>query len=142
MMMMFVHVRRVLARRPWLYWAGVAGLAVLAGGLVSHAASGIDDAKAAWGEPRAVLVAVADVEPGGGRPAGTEPREDPGAVVPSGAGRGLPPSAIASRSRAVGSRLRTTASWWASMPARSSWPCRARPPRSSLRPPRVATSPS
>ena len=45
-MMVLVHVRRVLAKRPWLYWVGVGGLALLAGVIVSQAASGIDDAKA------------------------------------------------------------------------------------------------
>jgi hypothetical protein len=94
-MMTLVHVRRVLARRPWLYWAGVAGLAVLAGATVSHAASGIDDAKAAWGESRAVLVAVDDVEPGRALASVTERRELPAPLVPADAASTIEPGAIA-----------------------------------------------
>ena len=78
--MVLVHVRRVLAKRPWLYWVGVGGLALLAGVIVSQAASGIDDAKAAWGEPHAVLVAVADIEPGASVAGADGAPRDPGAA--------------------------------------------------------------
>jgi hypothetical protein len=94
-MMVLVHVRRVLAKRPWLYWVGVGGLALLAGVIVSHAASGVDDAKAAWGEPHAVLVAVADIEPGASVTGAAERREIPAPLVPPGAATELAPSAVA-----------------------------------------------
>jgi Flp pilus assembly protein CpaB len=102
-MMVLVHVRRVLAKRPWLYWVGVGGLALLAGAIVSQAASGIDDAKAAWGEPRPVLVAVVDVEPGaslGG--AATERREIPAPLVPPGAATEVEPGAVARQNVGAG----------------------------------------
>src|SRR5215216_6045270 len=84
-MMVLVHVRRVLAKRPWLYWVGVGGLALLAGVIVSRAASGIEDAKAAWGEPHAVFVAVADIEPGASLDGVAELRDIPAPLVPPGA---------------------------------------------------------
>ncbi len=78
-------MRRLLAQRPWIYWAGVAGLALLVGVLVSQAAAGIEDAKAAWGEPRPVIVAVTDIAPGTPLAAATERRELPAPLVPQGA---------------------------------------------------------
>lgn len=93
--MMLVHVRRVLAKRPWLYWVGVGGLALLAGVIVSQAASGIDDAKAAWGEPHDVLVAVADIEPGTPLAAATQRREIPNPLAPPGAAIDVGPDAVA-----------------------------------------------
>jgi hypothetical protein len=94
-MMVLVHVRRVLAKRPWLYWVGVGGLALLAGVIVSQAASGIDDAKAAWGEPHAVFVAVADIEPGTSLSGAVERREVPTPLVPPGAATEIAPGATA-----------------------------------------------
>lgn len=94
-LMVFVHVRRALAKRPWLYWAGVGGLALLAGVIVSQAASGIDDAKAAWGEPRSVLVAVVDIEPGAPLTEATQRREIPAPLVPLGAVTDVEPGAVA-----------------------------------------------
>lgn len=94
-MVLLVHVRRVLAKRPWLYWAAVGSLALTVGVLVSQAASGIDDAKAAWGEPRPVIVAVDDVEPGGSLAAATERRDIPAPLVPAGAATSLEPDAVA-----------------------------------------------
>ena len=101
-MMVLVHVRRVLARRPWLYWAGVGVLAVLAGALVSEAASGIDDAKAAWGEPHPVLVASVDVEPGDDLEGATERREVPTPLVPPGAATDLGAGAVARQRIGIG----------------------------------------
>jgi hypothetical protein len=94
-MMVLVHVRRVLAKRPWLYWVGVGGLALLAGMIVSQAASGIDDAKAAWGEPHTVFVAVADIEPGASLSGAAARREIPTPLVPPGAATEIEPGAIA-----------------------------------------------
>jgi hypothetical protein len=84
-MVLLAHVRRVLAQHPWVYWAGVAGLAMLAGLLVARAAAGVDDAKAAWGEPRPVLVAVADIAPGSPLAGATELRSLPSPVAPDAA---------------------------------------------------------
>jgi hypothetical protein len=94
-MMVLVHVRRVLAKRPWLYWVGVGGVALLAAVIVSQAASGIDDAKAAWGEPHPVFVAVADVEPGTALGEVTQRREIPAPLVPAGAATEIEPGAVA-----------------------------------------------
>ncbi len=56
--------RYVLARRPWLYWLGVAILAGGCGLVVADAAAGVDGARRSWGETRAVVVATADLAPG------------------------------------------------------------------------------
>ena len=94
-MMVLVHVRRVLAKRPWLYWVGVGGLALLAGVIVSQAASGIDDAKAAWGRPHTVFVAVVDIEPGAPLTGAAGRREIPTPLVPPGAATEIVADAIA-----------------------------------------------
>ena len=101
-MLVLVHVRRVLARRPWLYWAIVGGLALTAGALVSHAASGIDDAKAAWGDSRSVVVAISGIEPGAPLAGATETRRLPSPMVPSDAITALEPGATARQQIAPG----------------------------------------
>ena len=58
------RLRHVLARRPWLYWTGVALLAIGVGAVVASAAATVDEARRAWGEPRSVVVATVDLEPG------------------------------------------------------------------------------
>lgn len=59
-----VTVRRILVRRPWIYWslAVVAALAASAS-MLGHADS-IDAARNSWGETRTVWVATVDHAPG------------------------------------------------------------------------------
>ncbi len=75
-----VRIRRTLAKRPWLYWIVVAGLAVSIGASVLERVDRIDRARSAWGETRRVLVATADIDPG--QPIAAEWRSLPVAGVP------------------------------------------------------------
>lgn len=58
------RTRFVLARRPWLYWLAVAGLAALAALTVHGRLTTLDDAEHAWGDTHTVLVATHALEPG------------------------------------------------------------------------------
>lgn len=59
-----VAVRRLLARRPWIHWVVVLVFAVGTGFAMRQRVAGIDEARRAWGETRAVLVASHDARPG------------------------------------------------------------------------------
>lgn len=59
-----VAVRRLLARRPWIYWLIVIVAAVACGAEVRQRVSAIDDARDAWGDSHEVLVARHDTRPG------------------------------------------------------------------------------
>jgi hypothetical protein len=75
-----VAVRRALARRPWIYWLGVA-LVVLWLVVAVHArVARTDAARDAWGAHRAVLVATNDLAPGD--TLAVEMRQAPVALVP------------------------------------------------------------
>jgi hypothetical protein len=78
-----VAVRRVLARRPWIYWTVVAIAAIGTMATVFERVERIDAARDAWGEARRVLVAAADTPVGG--PLDVSTREVPSAIVPEGA---------------------------------------------------------
>ncbi|MFV0306927.1 MAG: hypothetical protein ACK5OX_04210 [Desertimonas sp.] len=89
------RVRHQLARRPWLYWAAVAALAVAAGVTVSDAVGRVDDARRAWGDDDTVLVAGRDGAPGDlvRELASSEARPAP--MIPDGALREAPtPDAV------------------------------------------------
>jgi len=58
------RARLVLARRPWIHWAVVATLALLAAGAVQHEMSSIARERDRWGTSRSVLVASRQLEPG------------------------------------------------------------------------------
>ena len=89
------RLRHVLARRPWLYWIGVALLAIGVGAVVASAAATVDDARRAWGEPRSVVVATADLEPGDALAASTETRDLPAPMTPDAALATAPRGAVA-----------------------------------------------
>ena len=57
------RTRQVLARSPWLLWAVIAALALTAAALAMSAMQRIDDARAAWGDSRAVVVAASRHRP-------------------------------------------------------------------------------
>jgi len=63
-MSVLARLRQRLARSPWIYWAVVAALAVVAAATVSRATSGIADARDAWGRPRRVVIATIDLAAG------------------------------------------------------------------------------
>ena len=75
-----VAVRRLLARRPWIYWLVVLVIAVLAAGAVRQRVADIDEARRGWGETRSVLVAREDARPG--QAIDAEVRDVPAAIVP------------------------------------------------------------
>lgn len=78
-----VSIRRILARRPWLYTALVSLLAVGAAATVHSELEGVERARAGWGDVRNVLVAAEHIEPG--MPLTVESRSVPVALVPEGA---------------------------------------------------------
>lgn len=74
-----VSVRRLLVRRPWIYWS-VAALAALGAAADLHVrADRIDAERATWGATRQVWVATADHAPGD--PLAVARREMPVAVL-------------------------------------------------------------
>ena len=78
-----VALRRLLVRRPWIYWLIVAVAAAGAGGSMLERSDRIDAQRAAWGETQSVWVATSDHGPGD--PLSAERRDVPRAVVPDGA---------------------------------------------------------
>lgn len=78
-----VAVRRILVKRPWIYWLIVAIAAAGAGASMLERSDRVDAERATWGETRSVWVAVVDHEPGD--PLTVERREVPRAVVADGA---------------------------------------------------------
>ena len=81
--MLPVAVRRLLARRPWLYWLVVLLLALAIAATVRQRVGGIDAARRGWGETQAVLVARYDAGPGD--TIEVEVRDVPLAIVPGAA---------------------------------------------------------
>lgn len=76
-------VRRAVARRPWIQWIVIAGVAVAVAGTVGDAMAGVDAERAAWGETTTVWVAATDLRAGDRLVA--ERRVVPVAVAPAGA---------------------------------------------------------
>jgi hypothetical protein len=74
-----VVARRVLAKRPWLYWSVVVLAAAIAGASVHRRVERIDAARDAWGTSDTVWVAIADHAPGD--TLAVKAREVPRAVV-------------------------------------------------------------
>ena len=87
-MSQLARLRRLLARRPWLYWAAVGAVALLIGLQVQAALAAVDHARRDWGTPVTVWVATAPA--GRGDPILAEAREYPVAMVPAGALTGAP----------------------------------------------------
>ncbi len=82
-MSQLARLRRLLARRPWLYWAVAAALALLIALQVQASLAALATARQAWGTPVTVWVATAPAERG--EPVRAEPRDYPAAMVPPGA---------------------------------------------------------
>lgn len=76
-------VRRVLVRRPWIYWLVVAVCTVAVAAEVLERVDRIEAARAAWGDTRRVLVADHDAAPGD--PLAMSARDLPVAIVPASA---------------------------------------------------------
>ncbi len=88
-------VRRVLARRPWIYWTIV--VAVAAAGAIATASvlGAVEDERSRWGETAVVLVATRDVAAGEPLSGLTVERRYPVAMIPPGAIATLEPGAAA-----------------------------------------------
>jgi hypothetical protein len=94
--------RYVLARRPWIYWAIVAAVALAAGLVVADAAAGIDDARRSWGVTRPVVVASADIAPGEPLAGRTTTADRPEPALAESALSSLPSGAVARQHIAAG----------------------------------------
>src|SRR3954453_12528694 len=75
-----VAVRRLLARRPWIYWLVVFVAAIGCGAEVRQRVGQVEHARDAWGEARDVLVARHDTR--AGEALDVEVRRVPVTVVP------------------------------------------------------------
>lgn len=95
-------VRRVLARRPWIYWTIVTGVA--AGGALATATvlRGVDDERTRWGATAVVLVANRDVATGEPLADLTTEHRYPKAMVPPDAVTSLEAGAAARQPLAAG----------------------------------------
>jgi len=95
-------VRRLFARRPWLYWLAVGGLAAWAAALVDGHATALDAARADWGRPVPVLVAARPLAPGDPLAGAYTAVDWPAALAPAGAAEPPEPGAVARRHVAAG----------------------------------------
>ncbi len=94
------RARLVLARRPWIYWAVVATLALLAAATVQRQIGSIATERGRWGATRTVLVAAQHHEPGD--VAVVEPVVLPVAALPDGALDELAEGAVVRQRMAAG----------------------------------------
>ncbi len=83
-----VTIRRVIARRPWLYWIVVAAAALGIAATVHDELDDLRHARGSWGATRPVLMATDPIAPGA--PLTVAVRDLPVAMVPDGALRGSP----------------------------------------------------
>lgn len=97
------RARRFLARRPWVYWLVVALIATTIALVVRAQLGAVDDARAAWGRTRRVLVADVMLEPGG--MAEVTGVELPEAMIPDGALTEWPADAMLRQRVAAGEVL-------------------------------------
>lgn len=101
-MSVLASVRHRLARSPWIYWAVIGGLALLAGVAVAGATSGVEAARRAWGDTRTVYVAATDVAPGDGFAGRIARRDFPEPMIPAAAVSAIDPDAVARQHVAAG----------------------------------------
>ncbi len=92
--------RLFLARRPWVYWLAVVLLAIGVAAGVQRELGDVHDARARWGEVRAVHVATHDHEPG--EVLATSTVELPLAAIPPTALAHAPPDARAKQRVSAG----------------------------------------
>ncbi len=96
------RVRRLLARRPWIYWLTVGVLALGCAAVLAGAARDLDHARASWGETARVVVSTRSIGPGEPLEGAISARELPRAIVPASALRRLSPGATATQHVAPG----------------------------------------
>jgi len=90
-----VAVRRVLTRRPWLYWFAVVGLAAGLAAATEANLAAVRRARDTWGYTTAVWVATADIEPGQSVRGQAEMRPFANAMIPARAMTGSDPGGVA-----------------------------------------------
>ena len=95
-------VRRVLARRPWIYWTIVAAVAAAGAIATASVLRGVDDERARWGDTEIVLVATRDVAAGESLARLIAERRYPVAMIPPGAVESLEVGAAARHRLAAG----------------------------------------
>ena len=88
-------VRRLLARRPWIYWLVVAAVAAGCAIATASVLGGVDDERARWGDNAVVLVADRDVAAGEPLENLLTERRYPIAMIPPGAVTSLEAGAAA-----------------------------------------------
>lgn len=80
-----VSIRRLLARRRWIYWLLVSGLASACAAQVLARLDEVEAERVRWGETRTVLVAARDIVPGEPLSGVTVDRHLPIAMIPESA---------------------------------------------------------
>jgi hypothetical protein len=104
-MNLVARLRRVLARRPWLYWTGVLLLALGVAATVASATATVDEARRAWGDTRRVVVATDDLVPGDLLAGSVAAQELPAPMTPAAALDAAPPGAVARQHISAGEVL-------------------------------------
>jgi hypothetical protein len=97
------RARHVLARRPWIYWVVVAGLAAVAAAALRGELNSIAAERDRWGTTRTVLVASRLHEPGD--PVTADAEAVPLAALPHGALGEIPDGAVVRQRVAAGEVL-------------------------------------
>jgi hypothetical protein len=88
-------VRRVLARRPWIYWTIVAAVAGTGAMATASVLGTVDAERSRWGDTAVVLVATRGVAAGEPLSGLTVERRYPVAMIPPGAMASLEPGSAA-----------------------------------------------
>ena len=96
------QVRLQLARRPWIYWVFVVGVAGLVAVAVSNAIGEVRRERDSWGATTTVVVARTDIQPGDLIAAAVETRVVPIAMAPATAVRAVVDGATARQRVAIG----------------------------------------
>lgn len=79
------EVRRLLARRPWIYWAAVLLVGTITVSSVHARSAGAERARRSWTDLRPVLVATVAIEPGDDIADRVRTAEVPNAIAPDAA---------------------------------------------------------
>jgi len=96
------RVRRLLARRPWLYWLAIGVLATAAYAALAARSRAYDAARDRWADTGPVLVARRPIAPGDELAGAVARAEWPRALRPADALIGIDPDAVARQHVGVG----------------------------------------
>jgi hypothetical protein len=96
------RLRLLLARRPWIYWLGVALLAAVVTLGVASSSAELDRQRAAWGRTTTVYTATRAINVGDALAGAVTAVDLPVAMIPETAVRDLPGSAVAVQRLAPG----------------------------------------